>query len=289
MQYKFNSVSSIPRIFYGTAWKKERTAELVTLALKSGFRAIDTACQPKHYSESGVGDGIQAAIRDGVLTRTDLFLQTKFTSHGGQDPFRVPYDVRASLPDQVRQSFDVSLHNLHTDYIDSLVMHSPMETVEKTIAVWRVFEELHAAGRVKYLGISNIYSLDLLRTVYDAALIKPTFIQNRFYEQSGHDVGIRAFCDEHLMKYQSFWTLTAHPAVHKSDAVSRMVAKYHRTPAQLFYQFVHSIGIIPLSGTTSAQHMAEDVAVLGDRADSLVDARLAPEEVAEIKAILKIP
>lgn len=45
----------IPQVFYGTAWKKGKTAELVEMALKLGFRGIDTACQPKHYNEPGVG------------------------------------------------------------------------------------------------------------------------------------------------------------------------------------------------------------------------------------------
>lgn len=43
-------MKTIPNMFYGTAWKKERTSDLVALAIKSGFRAIDTACQPKHYN-----------------------------------------------------------------------------------------------------------------------------------------------------------------------------------------------------------------------------------------------
>jgi hypothetical protein len=44
-----------PSVIYGTAWKKEKTADLVALALQQGFRGIDTACQPKHYNEAGVG------------------------------------------------------------------------------------------------------------------------------------------------------------------------------------------------------------------------------------------
>lgn len=52
------SVLKVPQIFYGTAWKKEKTSQLVEKALKLGFRAIDTACQPKHYNEPGVGEGI---------------------------------------------------------------------------------------------------------------------------------------------------------------------------------------------------------------------------------------
>jgi diketogulonate reductase-like aldo/keto reductase len=76
------SPSQKPNILYGTAWKKERTAELVELAIKTGFRAIDTACQPRHYNEKGVGDAVKKLIDEGVITRKDIFLQTKYTPIG---------------------------------------------------------------------------------------------------------------------------------------------------------------------------------------------------------------
>ena len=69
-----------PYLIYGTAWKKEKTASLVTQAIHAGFRFIDTACQPKHYNENGVGLGIQTAINSLGLSREDIFIQTKFTS-----------------------------------------------------------------------------------------------------------------------------------------------------------------------------------------------------------------
>jgi diketogulonate reductase-like aldo/keto reductase len=232
------------------------------------------------------------AIEKGVVTRADVFLQTKFTPLPGQDPTRVPYNALAHVEDQVRQSFAVSLTNLHTDYVDSLVLHSPMKHLEDTLAAWRVFEELHAMGQVRYLGISNIYSLELLTTIYNQATVKPTFVQNRFYKQSGFDVGIRAFCRDRGMKYQSFWTLTATPSFLRrynsdhclmfyispfffvlvyvltalldclcSDSVLRAAEKYHRTPEQVMYQYMHHIGVIPLSGTKSVVHMDQDVDV----------------------------
>ena len=68
---------AVPRLIYGTAWKKERTTELVAQALRAGFRGIDTACQPKHYHEPGVGEALAVVAREGVL-RSDIFLQTKF-------------------------------------------------------------------------------------------------------------------------------------------------------------------------------------------------------------------
>ena len=91
---------SAPDFLYGTAWKEDRTAALTELALRAGFRGIDTANQRRHYFEAGVGQGLAAAYRAGVVTRADLFLQTKFTYQGGQD-HRLPYDPTASLSTQV--------------------------------------------------------------------------------------------------------------------------------------------------------------------------------------------
>ena len=83
-----------PGILYGTAWKQQDTARLVTLAIRQGFRGIDTACQPRHYDEAGVGAGVAAAL-GGALIRSELYLQTKFTPVSGQDPTQTPYDPTA--------------------------------------------------------------------------------------------------------------------------------------------------------------------------------------------------
>jgi diketogulonate reductase-like aldo/keto reductase len=74
------------KMIYGTAWKQEKTSEYVIQAINSGFRAIDTACQPKHYNEPGVGDALRYLYTENLIQRHDLFLQTKFTSIHGQDP-----------------------------------------------------------------------------------------------------------------------------------------------------------------------------------------------------------
>lgn len=47
---------------YGTAWKEERTTELVVHALRAGFRCFDTAAQPRHYREDLVGEGIRRGL-----------------------------------------------------------------------------------------------------------------------------------------------------------------------------------------------------------------------------------
>ncbi len=149
---------SIPDFLYGTAWKEERTPALVELALRTGFCGIDTANQRRHYFEQGVGQGLAAAYRAGVVTRADLFLQTKFTYRAGQD-HRLPYDPASSLSDQVAQSLASSLDHLGTDHVDSFVLHGPSSGYAWSDAdaeVWEAMKKERDAGRTRMLGVSNV-------------------------------------------------------------------------------------------------------------------------------------
>ena len=255
-----NAGVQMPRILYGTAWKKERTAELVSCALGLGFRGIDTACQPKHYHEPGVGDAIAAFLGEGGQ-RADLYLQTKFTPFGGQDPQRVPYDPRASLAEQVRQSHAVSLRNLQTRYLDALVLHSPLPSREQTLEAWRAMEALVDAGSVRQLGISNCYDAQELKALQQAVRIKPAIVQNRFYADTGYDEEIRSFCSLQGIVYESFWTLTANPGLLGNANLLNLASRHQRTPAQILFRYLSERGVVPLTGTTNPAHMREDLAI----------------------------
>ena len=251
---------ALPAVVYGTAWKKERTAGLVEEAVRAGFRGVDTACQPKHYNEPGVGEGLATALRTGVQ-RDELYIQTKFTPLSGQDPARIPYDPRASLPEQVAQSVQRSLSNLRVDQLDGLVLHSPLRTFDDTMVVWRALEAAVDAGHVRQLGISNCYDPELFERLFAEARIQPAVLQNRFYQDSGYDVRLRAFCANHGVVYQSFWTLTANPHLLRSEPIQTACTRYGKTPAQVLYRALTQLGIVPLIGTTSRQHMDEDLAI----------------------------
>jgi len=250
----------VPRIIYGTAWKRADTQRLVNLAIQHGFRGIDTACQPKHYDEAGVGAGIAASLNQG-LSRADLYLQTKFTSLSGQDPNRIPYDPKASLPHQVSQSVAVSLQNLQTDYLDCVLLHSPMPTMTQTLAVWRALETLVDAGSVRQLGISNCYRLEDLQGLNEAVRIKPAIVQNRFYADTNYDRDIRAFCGQHQIIYQSFWTLSANPQLLAHRTMTALASTHKRTAAQILFRYLTQIGVVPLTGTKSETHMREDLGI----------------------------
>src|SRR3954449_3745592 len=131
----------VPRFLYGTAWKEDETQRLTELALRQGFRGIDTANQRRHYHEAAVGEAMAAAIADGLVGREDLFLQTKFTFRPGQD-HRLPYDPNAPVRTQVEQSFASSLEHLGTDVIDSYVLHGPTQRVGLGTADWQAWHAM---------------------------------------------------------------------------------------------------------------------------------------------------
>jgi diketogulonate reductase-like aldo/keto reductase len=253
-------VAVVVDILYGTAWKQDDTERLVRRAIETGFRGIDTACQPKHYNEAGVGAGIAASLT-ARLAREQLYLQTKFTPTGAQEPRRIPYDAKAPLAEQVAQSAAASLANLRTDYLDCLLLHSPLEDAHHTAEVWQAMEGLVDSGRVRQIGISNCYRVSQLQGLCEQARIQPSVLQNRFHADTGYDVELREFCRPRRIIYQSFWTLTGNPQLLAHEAVRGLARRHGRTVAQILFRFLTQIGIVPLTGTRSAAHMRQDLAI----------------------------
>ena len=259
-------IPALPAFIYGTAWKKSATSDLVYQALCHGFTAIDTAAQPKHYREDLVAAGVSKAIKDGKATRSELYIQTKFTSVDGQDPGNMPFDPKSSLTDQVNTSVMSSLKNFNfadvvpegdSRYIDTLILHSPMPTLNETLEVWQTLEQ-YVPNEIRALGISNC-NLFTLMDLYERARIKPSVVQNRFYPNTKFDIGVRQFCREKNIVYQSFWTLSGNPALAWSNEVGSLANQLGISTQSALYCLVLGLGSISvLNGTKSAQHMTED-------------------------------
>jgi diketogulonate reductase-like aldo/keto reductase len=253
-----------PDFLYGTAWKEERTPALVELALRMGFRGIDAANQRRHYFEAGVGQGLAAAYRARVVTRDDLFLQTKFTYRPGQD-HRLPYDPQASLSVQVAQSMASSLEHLATDHVDSYVLHGPSSGCDWTDAdaeVWEAMKKERDAGRTRLLGVSNV-SLQHLEQMVASHSEAPAFVQNRCYARFGWDREVRRFCHERKIVYQGFSLLTANMEVLRHPVVAGIAERAGATAAQILFAFAHAVGMLPLTGTSDGEHMKQDLASSG--------------------------
>jgi len=266
----------VPRFLYGTAWKEDRTEALTTLALGMGFRGIDTANQRKHYFEAAVGKAVAGVKARGMLTREQVFLQTKFTHRRGQD-HRLPYDENAPVAAQVRQSMKMSLEHLGVDFVDSYILHGP--TVRDGLAAadwaaWRTMEALHKDGLARLLGVSNM-NLKQLQLLSAKAEVQPSFVQNRCYAARAWDKPVRDFCAKQGIVYQGFSLLTANRQLGKHPGMAEIAKRHGKGIDQVIFRFALDAGMIPLTGTTDAQHMKTDLEVFSFS--------LSPEEIRAVE------
>ncbi|GKT57365.1 aldo/keto reductase [Colletotrichum tofieldiae] len=259
-----NTAAPIPRLIYGTAWKKSQTAPLVASALSAGFRALDTAAS-HHYSEEGVGAGLRAWLaRDPAhgVPRSGLYIQTKFSP----SPSPLP------IPDQVHRSVASSLENLSVPkdlfapdpaaedgfHLDCVLLHAPYPSYADTLLAWRALES-YVPSRIRTLGISNV-DLDELRALCADAAVKPVVVQNRLNPKEAYNTPVRVFCRERGINFQSFWTLTANPPLVKSDAVAKVAAGAGVSNEVAMYGLVLGLrGVSVLDGTTNEARMREDL------------------------------
>jgi diketogulonate reductase-like aldo/keto reductase len=213
-----------------------------------------------------------------VVTRSDLFLKTKFTYRPGQD-HRLPYDPAASLSVQVAQSMASSLEHLGTDYVDSYVLHGPSSGygwTDTDAEVWEAMRKERDTGRTRLLGVSNV-SLQHLEQMMAIHSESPAFVQNRCYARFGWDREVRLFCGERKIVYQGFSLLTANAEVVHHPLVTRLAAMGNVTEAQIVFAFARAVGMLPLTGTSNAEHMKQDLASSG--------LELAPDAVRAIELL----
>ena len=225
-----------------------------------------------------MGTALTKIFQEGLLKREDLFLQTKFTYQRGQD-HRLPYDPNADIPTQIRQSFASSLEHLQTDYLDSYLLHGPASSSSLTASdweVWRTLEELQRAGRVKYIGVSNV-NCQQLRSLVSKAKVFPTFVQNRCYAKYRWDREIRGICLEHGIVYQGFSLLTANPEVFGHPDFKEICLRTQAQPAQVVFNFCRRLQMLPLTGTTNPNHMNLDLRAF--------DFELLDEEIRTLEVI----
>ncbi|TFY72121.1 hypothetical protein EVG20_g869 [Dentipellis fragilis] len=254
----------LPKIIYGTAWKKEQTTSLVVSAVLNGFRAIDTAAQLKHYREDLVGEALSILYEQHGIKREDLYLQTKYTSIGGQDKnLPLPYNPSDPIKEQLLSSFNTSLKNLRTTYLDGYVLHSPLPTYAQTLEAWRTLATLQDEGKIRRIGLSNVYDEALLQRLGDESGRPVQIVQDRWYEGNGWDLPVLEWCHRNGAQFQAFWTLTGTPALLQHPNVISLAQETSCTPAQVLYRFAQTLGVAPLSGTTNETHMKEDVRVEG--------------------------
>ena len=91
---------------------------------------------------------------------------------------------------------------MHTTYLDSYILHSPLETYAKTLEAWRVLISFRDEGRVRRIGLSNTYDQTLLARLSEDSGHTVQIVQNRWYERNEWDREVVKWCRANGAQYQ---------------------------------------------------------------------------------------
>lgn len=228
-----NNGVTMPQLGFGVFQiPADATAEAVTTALETGYRAIDTATL--YRNEDGVGRALAAS----GIPRADLFVTTKLwnTDQG--------YD-------SARRAFDGSLRNLGLDYLDLYLVHWPVPSKDLAGESWRALEKIYSEGLVRAIGVSN-FGPHHLRRLAETATITPAVDQVELHPYL-QQTGTRAYAREHEIATEAWAPLAKGGDLLRDPVIDALARKHGRTPAQvvLRWHIQHGTVVIPKSQTPS--------------------------------------
>ncbi|KAL9040777.1 MAG: hypothetical protein Q9214_004348 [Letrouitia sp. 1 TL-2023] len=257
----------VPRCIYGTAEKTDPAT--IFNALSVGYRGLDTACQPQYYHQEVVGQALQQAFKprteNGLgLTRTDLFIQTKFTTPAGQQPHSSPYQSNDDLATKVNKSLERSLSDLNLSWVDALLMHGPMPTMDETIEVYKIMER-YVPHYARNLGLSNMTATQV-QAICSVATVQPTMVQNRFTRKNDYCRFLRSLCIEKGIIFQAFSILRSNDHLLNSKLVGWLAERTEIAREEALFCLVQSLSpngdLCILNGTRNIERMERDLAAI---------------------------
>lgn len=226
----------IPKIGLGT-WQipdGEDAYNAVTMALKNGYRHIDTAAA--YGNEESVGK----AIKDSGIPREEIFVTTKLPAECKG------YDI-------AKQCFENSLAKLGLEYIDLYIIHAPwpwdkigMDCAQGNIDSWRAMEEIYESGKVRAIGISN-FAPEHIQPIMDHCKIKPMCNQISFHIGNRQE-DTMAVCKELGIQVIAYSPLATGRII-EDEYIAKIAEKYNATIPQICIRYCIQKGnaVIPKS------------------------------------------
>lgn len=253
----------IPQIGFGT-WQipdGPETYDSVRTALDAGYRHIDTAAA--YGNEASVG----RAVRDSGVPRDEIFITTK---------------LRAEIKDAAgaRAAFERSTQTLDLGVIDLYLIHAPWPWTAigsdhraGNIEVWKVFEELYDAKKVRSIGVSNFDVADL-ESLGSETDITPHANQIRWFIGNTQPE-TTAWCAEHGVLVEGYSPLATGKLL-DDERLSALAEKYGVSVAQLSIRYLLEHGVLPLPKSVTPERI---------RANGELDFDIAPDDVATLDAL----
>ncbi|CAK8693840.1 unnamed protein product [Clavelina lepadiformis] len=266
-QITLNNGAKMPVLALGTSKMcGDEVHRAIAAAIDSGYRHID--CAHVYGNEKQVGEAIQAKIKDGSVTREELFITGKLWSS-------------FSRPEHMEKAIDRSLRNMQMDYFDLYLIHWPIPLVhcgfEKLIPLdqtgkkiidkdanyvktWKAMKHFVESGKARAVGVSNFNSIQISRLLRESDVI-PAVNQIEVHPYLNQEKLI-AFCHDREVVVTGYCCMGSRdrPSVLASginlledDVMVRLAAKYGKSPAQIALRFgvQRGIGVVAKSATPS--------------------------------------
>jgi len=250
-----NNGIKMPIIGLGTwTFTNEEAEEAVYIAIKNGYRLIDTA---QYYgNEIGVGKGVRKAIDEGIVKREDIFVTSK---------------IYASTDHN--KAIEKSLNNLDLDYIDLLLIHQPGFDDK---GLYQTMEKYYKEGKLKAIGISNYYTKESIDEVLSYAEIVPAVIQNEnhIYYQNNE---LQEYVKQYGIIIESWYPFggRGHTSENfNNEVIKELSEKYNKTSAQIILRWQLQAGYIAIPGSKNPDHIKENI--------SIFDFELSDEDMKKI-------
>ncbi|GEK34774.1 aldo/keto reductase [Kurthia sibirica] len=258
--FTLNNGIEIPSIGYGTFRSQEGQdlAANTKLAIKEGYRSIDTAFIYKN--ETSVGQGIREAIEEGIVTREELFITTKVWNDG------LSFD-------ETLQAYDDSLKRLGLDYVDLYLIHWPGQD-DHYIEVWKALEKIYAEGRVKAIGVCNFHVRHLENLLSQTTVI-PAINQIELSPKLTQ-VTVRKYCENHSIRVEA-WSPLMNGELLDNDVLTSIAKQYNKTAAQIILRWDIQSGIVTIPKSMTPSRIAENL--------NIFDFELSAEHMATIDAL----
>ena len=235
---------TIPLLGFGT-WQisNEEAYEAVTLALKNGYRHIDTAAA--YGNEAAVG----RAIKDSGIPRNELFITSKL-------------QAQIKGYEEALVEFEKTISKLDVDYLDLYLIHAPWpwseigkDCTQGNIDSWKAFEKLFKEGKIRCIGVSNFSPKDI-QALMDACEIVPYVNQISYW--IGHtQKETMAFCKTHQILVEAYSPL-ATGKLFKNEKVVEIAEKLKVSVARLAIRYCIQKGTVPLPKSTHESRMIEN-------------------------------
>ncbi len=270
----FGAMQLPGRGVFGPPRDHDEALAVLRRAVELGVNHVDTA---QYYGPDVANELIHDALHP---YPDDLLLVSKVgarrDAQGSWLPAQTPAELRSGVEDNLR-TLDVEqlgAVNLRRLPDDELPAGTQPVSLEDQLAE---MVALRDEGKIAGVGISNVALGDVETAIETAGIV---CVQNPFSLLDRHDAAVLDRCRAAGVAYVPFFPLgSAFPGLPKvtdNDTVRAVAGRVGATPAQvgLAWLLAHDDAILLIPGTSSLEHLVENVAI--------GDLTLSADDVAEL-------